>query len=253
MAISPGNPPGVILYEGPSQIDGEPIVAIGSPFNKESQNKKTGDMLQAYILRSDVSPTRAINEGLDESICGDCRAKGVIKNRRNVQRWCYVAVRSSALSMYGAYRRGRYERLGPPHYRRLAERPVRLTAYGDPAAVPYEIWEELLGRAPGHTGYTHFWRDAGERLRSICMASVESLEQAREARARGWRFFLVSANFVKGQERAVFRCPASDGRKTCAQCLACNGAGQNARRASVVISPHGGPAVESNFRKMYGA
>ena len=45
-----------VLYEGPSLLDGEPIVAILTGLRSSSGNRKTGAMLQTWILRADVSP-----------------------------------------------------------------------------------------------------------------------------------------------------------------------------------------------------
>ena len=60
---------GFVFYDGPSLIDGAPIVAIAV---LESENGKTGDMVQTYILRADVDPVSALRTGEDASICGDC-------------------------------------------------------------------------------------------------------------------------------------------------------------------------------------
>ena len=46
-------PPGVILYSGPSRIDNEPIVVIAT---FDSDNEKTGKMIQTWIIRRDLSP-----------------------------------------------------------------------------------------------------------------------------------------------------------------------------------------------------
>ena len=60
---------GFIFYQGPSQIDGAPIVGIAV---LRSKNDKTGDMVQTYILRSDMTPLVALATGADSSICGAC-------------------------------------------------------------------------------------------------------------------------------------------------------------------------------------
>ena len=52
-------PLGYILYEGPSQIDGAPIVVIVNKIDG-SDNAKTGAMVQTFIIRSDVAPTEAL-------------------------------------------------------------------------------------------------------------------------------------------------------------------------------------------------
>ena len=72
-------PLGLILFDGPSMIDGEPIVVIATGFKRSSANPKTGDMLQTWILRRDVAPFAAIHNGADASICGDCPLRGIIE------------------------------------------------------------------------------------------------------------------------------------------------------------------------------
>ena len=62
---------GYIAYEGPSQIDGAPIVVIVNKIDG-SENAKTGAIVQSFIIRSDVAPTDALKTGADESICGAC-------------------------------------------------------------------------------------------------------------------------------------------------------------------------------------
>ena len=63
-----------VIYDGPSQIDGKPIVAIAQV---GTGNRKTGKgMVQTWILRSDIDPISASRTGEDSSICGDCPHKG---------------------------------------------------------------------------------------------------------------------------------------------------------------------------------
>ncbi len=68
---------GVILYIGPSMLDGSPIVAIANRIVAKSSNEKTGALVQTFIIRADLSPLDALATGADASICGDC------KHRRN--------------------------------------------------------------------------------------------------------------------------------------------------------------------------
>ena len=49
-----------IIYQGPSLLDGLPIVAIATYSDK---NTKTGKVLQTYIMRSDISPLDASKTG----------------------------------------------------------------------------------------------------------------------------------------------------------------------------------------------
>ena len=62
-----------IIYNGPSLLDGKPIVAIAT---YSDRNSKTGKVLQTYIIRSDISPLNASKSGEDFSICGDCKFRG---------------------------------------------------------------------------------------------------------------------------------------------------------------------------------
>src|SRR6185436_15195318 len=84
---------GVVLYEGPSRIDKQPIVVIAIGLNDPSTNSKTGGMIQVYILRSDVSPLEALRTGKDVSICGACvlRPKS-FDGTKWKGRSCYVRV-----------------------------------------------------------------------------------------------------------------------------------------------------------------
>ena len=58
---------GVILYEGPSHIDGAPIVVIANRITAPSTNDKTGAMVQTFIIRADVNPYRALKTGQDKA------------------------------------------------------------------------------------------------------------------------------------------------------------------------------------------
>lgn len=221
---------GFVLYEGPSMIDGAPIVAIAIT---GSDNVKTGNMVQTFIMRSDVEPHTALKTGQDASVCGDC------KHRPANGGACYVTVFQAPLSVYRAYKRGRYPHQSQEAQEACAGRMVRLGTYGDPAAVPRAIWEALIRLAKGHTGYTHQWR-SGDALRHLVMASADTAEERQDAIAAGWRTFRIRTE-SEAVEQGEFVCPASaEGgmKRTCATCGACNGA-QRANQASPVIIVHG--------------
>lgn len=231
---------GYIIWEGASMLDGAPIMAV---MTMHSANVKTGDMVQTWIIRADMAPMAALDAQADASICGDC------PHRRSMGGACYVDVSRAPSAVYKGVQRGIYPRIDAETAALLVEgRMVRLGAYGDPAAVPAQVWRTLVERAEGHTGYTHQWRarwaaSAGEHdaiLRDLCMASADSAEQAHEARSAGWRTFRVQ---VDGEQRMAREavCPASEeaGHKVqCSDCRACNGAGTG-RKGSIVINVHG--------------
>ena len=240
------NPNGVILYEGPSQLDGQPIVVIATGLRTGSTNVKTGAMVQTYILRSDIPPIDAVKSGDDASICGGCphRGDGTGKGRS-----CYVTLMHGPRGVYAAYKRGSYAR--PAAGRSLIlqgvgeGRMVRLGTYGDPAAVPVETWNHVLKFAAGWTGYTHQWRNTlavpPETWHPLVMASVDSEEEMQIAHALGYRTFRVTPTAhenIKGKEIV---CPASHeaGQKVeCIDCRACMGTSGKAR-VSIQIAAHG--------------
>ena len=49
-------PHGAVLWRGKSRIDKSPIVVIATGLRESTANKKTGAMLQTWILRSDMPP-----------------------------------------------------------------------------------------------------------------------------------------------------------------------------------------------------
>jgi hypothetical protein len=248
-------PNGAVLWSGASLIDGAPIVAIAVGLANASSNRKTGAMLQTYILRSDTDPNNAVRMGADASICGDCPHRGHLARRedgslRNAGRTCYVNVGQGPLGVWRAFKRGRYPAAGMLDDVG-AGRIVRLGTYGDPAAVPSEVWHALTARSAGRTGYTHQWRKPFARgLRSLCMASADNEAGAQLAHAMGWRTFRVAMPGDLARLPVESVCPASAeaGKKlTCAQCLACGGA--TGRRGSIVIQAHGGFAVMANVAR----
>ena len=50
------NPNGVVIYDGPSLIDGKPILCILTVLIRKSKNPKTVNMLQTWIVRKDIHP-----------------------------------------------------------------------------------------------------------------------------------------------------------------------------------------------------
>jgi len=62
-----------VIYRGPSLIDGAPIVVVAL---WSKANRKTGGMLQTYVIRDDMDPLKASKTGADRAICGDCPHRG---------------------------------------------------------------------------------------------------------------------------------------------------------------------------------
>ena len=79
---------GYVLYQGPSRLNGEPIVAIAT---MRTANVKTGNMVQTWILTAEVSPEQAVKTGADEAVCGSC------PHRHFLNGGCYVVPAFSGL------------------------------------------------------------------------------------------------------------------------------------------------------------
>lgn len=243
----PAAPNGAIIYEGPSMLDGAPIVVIATGLRGKSRNAKTGSMVQTWILRSDVAPLAAIRAGDDASICGSCRHRG---DGTGKQRSCYVRVGQAPTAVFKAYKRGIYPRITDmPAIAFLgSSRVVRLGAYGDPGAAPIGVWRALVGSAIAHTGYTHQWRTIDPGFATLVMASADTPLERLLARARGYRVFRVRTEREPVEDREVV-CPASAeaGKRTnCAACRACGGTSSRAK-ADIVIKAHGSGRTTFNI------
>lgn len=230
---------GFVFYRGPSMLDGAPIVAILTGLQNGSANEKTGGgLLQTWILREDVNPLDAVNTGDDVSICGDCKHRGTIENGRNKGRSCYVRLDTAPNNIWKTYKRGRYPHVTMNTMLELLDgRMVRGGSYGDPAAVPYSIWD-VMG-ALIKTAYTHQWRKFPE-LASFCMASVDTSDERTQAKFLGFRTFRVKGENDESEAYEV-TCPASKEagyKTTCDLCRACGGTNAKAK-ADIVISVHG--------------
>ncbi len=230
--------PGAILYQGPSVLDGKPIVVIAV---WQSQNSKTGDMLQTYILRSDIDPREANKYGEDESICGNCRHKGTPTfdptKALAEGRTCYVNMGQGVLIVYNAFKAGKYPAARPRTVGR--KRKVRIGTYGDGAAAPSYVWDELMSEADGHTAYSH---NGGDPQRY--MVSADTLTQAKVAWASKYRTFRVIRHVSEIDRTHEVLCPASKEagyKATCATCLLCGGTSVQAK--SIAIPVHGSGAV----------
>lgn len=244
------NGKGAVLWEGPSTVDGRPIVVIVTglmPRPVQYVNQKTGDMVQLWILPRDVSPIDALRSDKNGSICGSCPHQGYAGQGRS----CYVDIRLPQ-TIWLAYQRGAYP-YALPHV--LRNRPVRLGAYGDPVAVPLFVFERLIEHISGWTGYTHLWRTCDIAWSGILMASVDSANEQYEAQTAGWRTFRVRTAHEPLRAHEI-ACPASDegGHKsTCVKCRLCDGTQTNDdRRKNIAIIAHG-RAGKANFQRRRNA
>ena len=125
-------PIGIILWSGKSLLDNERIALIATGIFTKSENQKTGEMIQTYIIRRDMHPMFARRMGEDKSVCGDCKHKE--------ESTCYVNLCHGPIGVFhalvdGSYRewrdsdvdlfRNRNFRIGS-----MATLPLFLTKYG---------------------------------------------------------------------------------------------------------------------------
>lgn len=232
----------MIIYEGPSQIDRSPIVAILTGHDTPSVNKKTGPMAQVWILCRDTHPVEAAKSGDDIGACGGC-----IHRKLNLDT-CYVTLAHGPAAVWRKYKAGGYPHVagiewpaGAAPNRILHRHPrvkgVRFGAYGDPMALPIEVIEQVASWFEFWTGYTHQWRRRGsEAYAPFCMASIELAHQAPQAWKRGFRTFSTDPGTADSIE-----CPADPAAGiTCDTCKACGGDSSASGFVSGIwIDPHG--------------
>jgi hypothetical protein len=216
---------GFVIHEDQHRV----IIATG--FSSPSDNRKTGDMIQIWILVKAVSPTEAIRTGLDRLICGNCVHRG---NGDGSGRSCYVNVGQAPLGIWRAWRAGRYPTLQWMDC--FAGRKVRFGAYGDPTHIPIGLALAIAGVSSGWTGYTHQWRKPSlQGWRSILMASVDTTAELLIARSMGWSTFRVTPDLDHHSFEKL--CASERNGTSCADCLFCDGSRSGI--LSIHIPAHG--------------
>ena len=90
---------GYILHEDSARV------TIATGFSTPSDNRKTGDMIQIWILCKAEDPVTAIRTGLDRLICGNCVHRG---DGHGGNRSCYVNVGQAPQGIWRAWRAGNY-------------------------------------------------------------------------------------------------------------------------------------------------
>ena len=206
---------GVELWRGNSPATGQPIVAV---MTFDSTNDKTGNIPQVWILLQEMAPHTAARTGWDESVCGNCSHRLVNGGT------CYVRLHQAPLGVWRAWTRGNYPRMEsvtPAWMRqRIAGRPIRWGAYGDPAMVPADTFQAVQRLTTGgHRAYTHQWRQPwAQWLKGLAMASCDSLTDYLAASGDGWKTFRVVPQDRPAETGK--KCPATI-RGSLAQCRSC--------------------------------
>lgn len=116
----------------------------------------------------------------------------------------------------------------------MVTRNLRAGAYGDPAMIPLSVWRALYGEDIQGTGYTHQWRTCDVEYQRYLMASVQSVEEAAEAIALGWRTYRVDLEGTGAQDGEI-TCPEQTRGISCDNCRLCGGTRKDAK--NIVIKP----------------
>lgn len=226
----------LVVYRGPSALDGSPIVAI---LTFDSANVKTGPMAQLFIMRADTAPHEAQRTGEDASVCGDCPYRPIHAKQRGFTP-CYVKVWQGPLSTWKANRGKRVMVEAACARLTSSQASLRLGAYGDPAALPESLVARLVRAVEGRiTGYTHQWRDPRFAwLRGYVMASCDDASDYARATAEGWRTFrVVPKRALPVLAAREILCPSD--RVECIDCRLCDGVQYAVdRRKSIAIVAH---------------
>ena len=238
------------VYDGPSLINGERIFVAVTGIKKPSNTAKTGPLAQAFILAYDEPPHEAIKSGKDAAVCGDCplrpitmklRRAGKIKDGLEHLKPCYVKTFHAPLATWKCNKDKPVT--DPATIHDLLRADLREGAYGDPGAVPIEVWEALRPRPKRGNSYTHQWKRA--QLQARAMASTDTSAELREAEALGYRSFRTVPKSVfnvlgdAALDPNEIWCPNQTDGIQCIKCMRCNGKkGQHDNRPSNAIVAH---------------
>ncbi len=204
-------------------------------------------MISIWILPKFTNPVKAVQNGKDEAVCGDCPLRGEI---------CYVNVAYGPNAVYKAYKSGKYTKFAnKKEFEQFFKgKNVRFGSYGEITAIPITYVRAICKVAHGWTGYSHqFLKPWAQPFKQYLMASADSEEKYIEAKKLGWRTFRVK-DILDGKLPNEIVCPASveGGKKTqCNKCLLCNGTDNNRKPASprdIVIDVHGLKWKQNNYR-----
>ena len=267
-----------VLWRGVSALDNKTAIAavlVLDSTNRKMTTAEAPSVAQLYIILDNVHPVEGVKTGQDAAICGSCPHRYLFDATGEAvegSRTCYVGMHSVA----AVYKATSSKPLTPISdiSDGLSKSMLRIGAYGDPLALPFDLVDELcniagrnsrtLSRSPRRwTGYTHAWRreDLDPRWSRYVMASCDTVEDVRTASALGWRCFYV-ANATGdapvlsvSEDLKLRRCLSDSSVKgasltPCSLCRLCYGKeGDEDQALSVFIERHGNGAVKANFAR----
>jgi len=187
-------------------------------------------MAQVDILRADIHPIEAVEQGLDYSICGGCPLRLV-----NGKRSCYVNLLFAPGNKYKTYLRGSYPIMTPEQAGAILKaknKGTRQGSYGDPYSVPMDIWDRLHKSAGTFTtSYTHQWMlpNFNPDMFKYAMASVDHVNTVEKLRELypDVRYYRMTKNYDDVDKATEVRCPSKNDAGvrvvTCSECRLCFG------------------------------
>ncbi len=219
------------IFQGKSQYNGEQVKAY---YTSKSENTKTGNMPAIMILPKE-KPTDAIKSGSDISVCGSCQLRPINGNKKIDS--CYVNCGYAPNAVYMADKRGSVP-VNESMYL-LTKKPVKVQrhgGYGDSASLPKRVNLMILKQAKRTLSYTHAWKDKKNNyLKSFCMASVHSQEEALQAQALGFRTFRILQDDKEPLMDNEKLCLNTTKGLTCLKCQLCCGLqAKNAKNIAIV-------------------
>lgn len=213
-------------------------------FQKNSINRKTGDMLQVFIL-----PLNWVKSGImddDREICFDC-----IFSQSKTKK-CYVRKGFSNLGLitkvkclHKAYLNNEIPLLDAETEKQIIKfcknKFIRFGAYGEPILLGESLTNKISKVSLGWTGYTHQYKNPLYNwAKEYFMASVESEFESEYAKKIGFRTFFVVDNVKLVEKNKYVNCPASkeqNYKTTCEDCLLCQGTKSKSKK-SIIINKH---------------
>ena len=231
------NTNGAIFYENDS------IVGIITGLMSGSSNTKTGAMLQTWILVKNVNPIEAVNTGQPVNDAKDKKSYLVKNGLKTINkgRKCYVKLFQAPYSVWKAYKNNKYPKININKLSHmLTFKQVRVGSYGDPAMIPSEVWDKLISRSLGNTGYTHQWKRCDTKNSTFNMASVDTLEEKRQANKLGYRTFrtrLASEPIEPDEVVCLSDKVAREGKTLvpCSLCKMCSGNNSKVKKNIAII------------------
>jgi hypothetical protein len=227
-----------VYWKGQSQINGENILLLLTGISRPSQNRKTGPVIQSYILKEGIKPTEYRHQGA-KAICGECPIKDA----------CYVGNYYLNSIYDGSNREVDHFPLAL-----LKGRVLRLGAYGDPAAVPFAVWDRLVKWTAGWTGYTHQWQYCDQNFKKLTMASVETVTQAEQAWSMGWQTYRVGLPSEEPTTDELY-CPhytfEFNPPIKCLQCQLCAGINSDlSPKKGIFVHVHGSHGKKKRYQEI---